>query len=187
MQYGATIFQSAGIDDPILIQLVLGAVNVATTFPGLYIVERVGRRIPLIVGACWQATWLLIFAAVGIARPPDQYESSGIVMIVAACMFIASFAMTWYVVSLHPLPGNIHTTLLTALLQGSFRLGRHWRDLPPTHPRKASLLGNRQQLARQLHDFLFDALRRLGDRLRFRLRLLRHQHRGRHHRVLLLV
>ena len=95
MQYGASIFQSAGIDDPILIQLVLGAVNVVTTFPGLYIIERVGRRIPLIIGACWQATWLLIFAAVGIARPPDQYESSGIVMIVAACMFIASFAMTW--------------------------------------------------------------------------------------------
>ncbi|KAL8761850.1 MAG: hypothetical protein Q9184_002053 [Pyrenodesmia sp. 2 TL-2023] len=93
--YGASIFQSAGIDDPILIQLVLGAVNVVTTFPGLYIVERVGRRIPLIIGACWQATWLLIFAAVGLARPPGQYESSGIVMIVAACMFIASFAMTW--------------------------------------------------------------------------------------------
>ncbi|KAL9039654.1 MAG: hypothetical protein Q9180_002397 [Flavoplaca navasiana] len=93
--YGANIFQSAGIDDPILIQLVLGAVNVVTTFPGLYIIERVGRRIPLIIGACWQATWLLIFAAVGIARPPDEYDSSGILMIVAACMFIASFAMTW--------------------------------------------------------------------------------------------
>lgn len=95
LQYGANIFSSAGIDDPILIQLVLGAVNVVTTFPGLYIIERFGRRIPLVVGACWQAAWLLIFAAVGIARPPDQYDSSGIVMIVAACLFIASFAMTW--------------------------------------------------------------------------------------------
>ncbi|PVH94966.1 general substrate transporter [Periconia macrospinosa] len=93
--YGATIFQSAGIDDPIMVQLILGAVNVVMTFPGLYIIERLGRRIPLIFGAFWQATWLLIFAAVGVARPPTEYESSGIVMIVAACMFIASFAMTW--------------------------------------------------------------------------------------------
>jgi SP family sugar:H+ symporter-like MFS transporter len=93
--YGATIFQSAGIDDTLLIQLILGAVNVATTFPGLYLIERLGRRIPLIYGALWQSAWLLIFASVAIARPPTEYESSGIVMIVAACMFIASFAMTW--------------------------------------------------------------------------------------------
>ena len=94
-QYGATIFEAAGIDDSILVQLILGAVNVAMTFPGLYLIERVGRRIPMIVGAVWQASWLLIFASIGVARPPTEYPSSGIVMIVAACMFIASFAMTW--------------------------------------------------------------------------------------------
>ncbi|KAF2835118.1 general substrate transporter [Patellaria atrata CBS 101060] len=93
--YGATIFESAGVDDPILTQLILGAVNVITTFPGLYIVERLGRRIPMIVGAVWQSVWLLIFASVGVARPPTEYKSSGIIMIVSACMFIASFAMTW--------------------------------------------------------------------------------------------
>jgi len=78
-----------------MVQLILGAVNVAMTFPGLYLVERVGRRIPMIVGASWQALWLLIFASIGVARPPTEYPSSGVVMIVAACMFIASFAMTW--------------------------------------------------------------------------------------------
>ena len=93
--YGATIFNSAGIEDPILVQLILGAVNVVMTFPGLYIVEGLGRRVPLIVGALWQSAWLLIFASVGVARPPTQYGSSGVVMIVSACMFIASFAMTW--------------------------------------------------------------------------------------------
>jgi len=58
-------------------------------------IEKFGRRIPLIGGAIWQAVWLLIFASVATARPPMENESSGIVMIVAACMFIASFAMTW--------------------------------------------------------------------------------------------
>ncbi|KAK5168893.1 hexose transporter hxt5 [Saxophila tyrrhenica] len=93
--YGATIFESAGISDPILVQLILGAVNVVLTFPGLYLVERVGRRIPLIVGAIWQAFWLLIFASVGTALPPQDNPIAGKVMIASACMFIASFAMTW--------------------------------------------------------------------------------------------
>jgi len=68
---------------------------VVTTLPGLYLIERVGRRIPLFIGAIWQACWLLIFAAIGIALPPLENPVAGTVMIVAACMFIASFAMTW--------------------------------------------------------------------------------------------
>lgn len=101
--YGATIFQSAGIDDPIRTQLILGAVNVAMTFFGIYAVERFGRRMPLIWGAAWQAGWLAVFAAVGTALlGPEKTDSdgtgnraAGIVMIIAACMFIASFAITW--------------------------------------------------------------------------------------------
>ncbi|KAF1941424.1 monosaccharide transporter-like protein [Clathrospora elynae] len=93
--YGATIFQSAGIEDPIQVQLILGAVNVACTIPGLYLIERLGRRVPLVIGGLWQAVWLLIFAIIGIALPPTENPTSGIVMIVCACMFIASFASTW--------------------------------------------------------------------------------------------
>ena len=58
-------------------------------------IERFGRRMPLVYGGLWQATWLLIFAIIGIVRPPTEYTDSGIVMIVCACMFIASFASTW--------------------------------------------------------------------------------------------
>lgn len=65
------------------------------TFPGLYLIERLGRRVPLVAGGFWQAGWLLVFAIIGIVRPPTEHPSSGIIMIVCACMFIASFAMTW--------------------------------------------------------------------------------------------
>jgi len=93
--YGATIFESAGIEDPIQTQLILGTVNVLMTIPGLFLIEKLGRRIPLVFGGLWQATWLLIFAIIGIVRPPTENPTSGIVMIVCACMFIASFAATW--------------------------------------------------------------------------------------------
>ena len=93
--YGATIFASAGIEDPIQTQLILGAVNVALTFYGLYVVEKYGRRWPLFLGALWQAAWLAVFASVGTALDPENNRTVGIVMIVSACMFIASFAGTW--------------------------------------------------------------------------------------------
>ncbi|KAL2680351.1 hypothetical protein Neosp_007948 [[Neocosmospora] mangrovei] len=93
--YGATIFQSAGIDDPILVQLILGAVNVGMTIPGIYITERVGRRWPLFLGALWQTAWLIVFASVGTAINPEGNSAVGKAMIVSACMFIASFALSW--------------------------------------------------------------------------------------------
>ncbi|KAF4126987.1 MFS transporter, SP family, sugar:H+ symporter, partial [Geosmithia morbida] len=93
--YGATIFQSAGISDSILVQLILGAVNVVTTFYGLYAVEKFGRRNPLIIGGIWQGFWLIVFASIGTGLDPADNKASGIVMIVSACMFIASFAVTW--------------------------------------------------------------------------------------------
>ena len=52
--YGATIFTSAGVDDPILVQLILGAVNGATTFYGLYVVEKYGSCPPLLLGVSWR-------------------------------------------------------------------------------------------------------------------------------------
>ena len=39
--YGATIFQSVGIQDSFVTQIILGAVNFVCTFGGLYIMERV--------------------------------------------------------------------------------------------------------------------------------------------------
>jgi SP family sugar:H+ symporter-like MFS transporter len=81
MQYGATIFESAGIKDSIQVQLILGAVNVAMTISSLYQIERFGRRLPIILGGLWQAVWLLIFAIVVIVRPPNENPSSGIMLV----------------------------------------------------------------------------------------------------------
>ena len=39
--YGATIFESVGIQDSFVTQIILGAVNFGCTFGGLYIMEKV--------------------------------------------------------------------------------------------------------------------------------------------------
>jgi len=93
--YGATIFQSVGISDSFVTQIILGAVNFVCTFGGLYIMEKYGRRIPLILGGIWQSAWLFVFAAAGTAKDPKENEGIGKLMIVSACMFIWGYAMTW--------------------------------------------------------------------------------------------
>ncbi|KAJ3509979.1 hypothetical protein NLJ89_g4928 [Agrocybe chaxingu] len=93
--YGATIFQSVGIHDSFVTQIILGAVNFVCTFGGLYVMERFGRRRPLIVGGIWQSAWLFVFAAAGTAQDPTENQGIGKLMIVSACMFILGYATTW--------------------------------------------------------------------------------------------
>ncbi|KAI5838476.1 general substrate transporter [Morchella snyderi] len=92
--YGASIFKSVGISNSFATQIILGAVNVVCTFPGLWFIEKFGRRKTLIGGALWQMAWLLIFGAIGSEKDPSE-KSIGGVLILCACMFIASFASTW--------------------------------------------------------------------------------------------
>ncbi|KAL0947992.1 hypothetical protein HGRIS_010619 [Hohenbuehelia grisea] len=93
--YGATVFQSVGIHDSFVTQIILGAVNFFCTFGGIYVMEKFGRRVPLIVGGLWQSAWLFVFAAAGTAKVPEDNPNIGKLMIVAACMFILGYAMTW--------------------------------------------------------------------------------------------
>lgn len=97
--YGTTIFSSVGLNNPFVTQIILGAVNVVTTFPGLYMVEKYGRRICLSLGALWMFICYMVFASLGYfsLENADGTNSStiGYVMIVFACLFIAAFASTW--------------------------------------------------------------------------------------------
>jgi SP family sugar:H+ symporter-like MFS transporter len=93
--YGATVFKSVGISDSYVTQLILGAVNFVSTFGGIYIMERFGRRWPLIIGGLWQSAWLFVFAGVGTAKNPEEDKTVGMVMIISACLFIFGYAMTW--------------------------------------------------------------------------------------------
>ncbi|KAF2204785.1 general substrate transporter [Delitschia confertaspora ATCC 74209] len=97
--YGTTIFESVGLPNPYVTSMILGGVNFGTTFPGLYIVERFGRRPALITGGLWMFMCFMVFSSLGHfaldQEDPSRTQSIGYVMIVFTCLFIAAFAMTW--------------------------------------------------------------------------------------------
>ncbi|EPE29153.1 MFS general substrate transporter [Glarea lozoyensis ATCC 20868] len=105
MYFGTTLFGSVGIGNSFITQIILGAVNVVCTFPGLYMVEKFGRRKCLTYGALWQFACWMVFASLGQFRlytgGVDEAgerltdQTIGYVMIIFACLFIASFASTW--------------------------------------------------------------------------------------------
>jgi len=49
--YGTKYFQNAGFAKPFTLQVITNSVNVASTFPGLWAVEHLGRRALLLYGA----------------------------------------------------------------------------------------------------------------------------------------
>lgn len=92
--FAKQIFTSAGLSDQFITQIILGGVNFACTFGGLAILERFGRRMPLIIGAAWMVVFLLVFATAGVAGDTSTY-GIGVTQIVAAVFFIVGYATTW--------------------------------------------------------------------------------------------
>ncbi|OMP83416.1 High-affinity fructose transporter ght6 [Diplodia seriata] len=97
--YGTTIFTATGLSNSYVTSMILGAVNFGCTFPGLYFVDRFGRRPCLMAGAAWMFMCFLVFASVGHfaldQENPTNTPKAGSAMIVFACLFIAAYASTW--------------------------------------------------------------------------------------------
>ncbi|EEB05063.1 hexose transporter Ght2 [Schizosaccharomyces japonicus yFS275] len=97
--YGTQVFNGTGISSPFLAALILDAVNFVCTFGGLVVLERFGRRNPLILGGVWQCCCFFIYAAVGqkalYRKDGTSNHGAGTVMIIFSCFFICGFAMTW--------------------------------------------------------------------------------------------
>lgn len=65
--YGVKFFSSAGITDSFKIQVILSAVNVITTFPGLWAVEHLGRRKSLFIGSAIMFVGQIVAGSLGTA------------------------------------------------------------------------------------------------------------------------
>ncbi|KIY02091.1 uncharacterized protein Z520_02229 [Fonsecaea multimorphosa CBS 102226] len=91
--YGTTYFTSAGIHNPFIISVITDVVNVCSTVPGLWMVERWGRRPLLLFGAIGMSVCQLIVASVGTARPGEPAASNALIAFV--CIYIFFFACSW--------------------------------------------------------------------------------------------
>lgn len=97
--YGTVMFKGAGISNSYVTQMILGGVNFGSTFGGLYVIERFGRRKSLITGGIWMFVCFMIYASVGHfaldVNTPTNTPGPGKAMVVFACLFIVAYAMTW--------------------------------------------------------------------------------------------
>lgn len=118
--YGSVLWQAAGFTeaDALLTNVISGSVNVAFTFVAIYLVDRVGRKPLLMIGALGQAIMLGLLALVFSTGSKDAAGgiemggTSGILALLAANGYIAFFAFTW---------GPIMWVMLGEMFSNKFR------------------------------------------------------------------
>lgn len=99
--YGTTIFQAVGLEDSFQTSIILGVVNFASTFVGIYSIEKLGRRLCLLIGSVAMGVSFIIYSVLGsVDLYIDGYDGAtkkptGDAMIFISCLFIFSFASTW--------------------------------------------------------------------------------------------
>lgn len=91
--YGTSYFSTSGISNPFIVSVITDVVNVCSTVPGLYLVEKWGRRPLLMFGAIGMSVCQLIVASVGTARPHEKSASDALIAFV--CCYIFFFACSW--------------------------------------------------------------------------------------------
>ena len=92
--FGTTFFTNAGIHNPFLISIATSTVNVGMTLPGIWGVERFGRRRLLLVGAVGMTVCEFIVAIIGSTTKASN-QSAQSTLVAFVCIYIAFFASTW--------------------------------------------------------------------------------------------
>ncbi|POW19047.1 hypothetical protein PSHT_05080 [Puccinia striiformis] len=101
--YGTTFFQNSGISNAFTITIITNVVNVVMTIPGIWLVDKAGRRSLLLTGAAVMCVCEFIVAIIGL-----KLENSNIAgqraLISLVCIYIGAFAATWeFPVTHHPI------------------------------------------------------------------------------------
>ncbi|CAL8575107.1 Plasma membrane low glucose sensor [Xanthoria parietina] len=91
--YGTSFFVNAGINNAFTVSVITGVVNVVSTLPGLYLVEKWGRRPLLLFGAVGMFVCQYIVAIAGTVDPDNPATNK--VLIAFVCIYIFFFASSW--------------------------------------------------------------------------------------------
>lgn len=103
LYYGTQYFKNSGLKDGFIIQVITSCVNVSSTIPGLYAIDKWGRRPLLLWGAVGMCVSQFIVAMLGTLTTSQDSAGKIIVHNVAAqkagvafvCFYIFFFASTW--------------------------------------------------------------------------------------------
>lgn len=101
--YGATLWQAAGFteENALLQNVISGSVNVAFTLVAIALVDKVGRKPLLMIGAVGQGVMLgilaVIFGTAGVSESGALQlgDTMGLYALLAANGYIACFAFSW--------------------------------------------------------------------------------------------
>lgn len=152
--YGTQFFKNSGFKNEFIITLIINCVNVGSTIPGLYAIDKWGRRPVLLLGAVGMAVSQLIVAVLGTTTTGQDSQGTIIVYNFAAqkaaiafiCIFIFFFAASW-----GPIAWYIFFFFFFFHSRSLMnKQGCHRRDIPPQSPRKVALHDNRHKLAVEL-------------------------------------
>jgi SP family sugar:H+ symporter-like MFS transporter len=89
--FGTLFFKSAGLKDEFVIAVIMGSVNFASTFPGMYLIEKIGRRKLLLYGAVVQLTSQFLVGIIYVATNGTK----PIWVVIFTATFISAFAASW--------------------------------------------------------------------------------------------
>ncbi|EIN06030.1 MFS monosaccharide transporter [Punctularia strigosozonata HHB-11173 SS5] len=92
--YGTTFFKNSGIKDAFIITIATNVVNVGMTVPGMWGVERFGRRRLLLIGAIGMCICEYLVAIIGVTVSVNDHAGQQ-ALIALVCIYIAFFASTW--------------------------------------------------------------------------------------------
>jgi MFS transporter, SP family, sugar:H+ symporter len=101
--YGTQYFKNSGIQDAFTIQMITSCINVVSTLPGLWAIDKIGRRPLLLWGAVGMCVSQFIVAMLGTLTTGQDDLGNIIVHNVSAqkagiafvCIYIFFFASTW--------------------------------------------------------------------------------------------
>ncbi|KAF8515073.1 MFS monosaccharide transporter [Gautieria morchelliformis] len=92
--YGTTFFKNSHVGNPFMQSVITNVVNVGMSIPGIYFVDKVGRRSLLLIGASGMMMCEYIVAIAGVTIPADNIAGQK-VLVAFVCIYIAFFAATW--------------------------------------------------------------------------------------------
>ncbi|KAL6452302.1 KHT2 Hexose transporter 2 [Candida maltosa Xu316] len=101
--FATTIFKAIGLEDSFQTSMILGAVNFGSTFVNIYVIEKLGRRLCLLIGSAGMFTAFIIYSVLGSVNlykdndfnSTETNKATGRAMIFITCFYIFFFASTW--------------------------------------------------------------------------------------------